>query len=234
MRSWSRWMPGGPGSRHHQLFADRGSGGAPCPTAKEAEQPRGPSHAGDRPHTRNCYLPVRSRCLHPGQQQGRRWPSSSSSRVRRMRRSRVTSCLASSTQQMNSLRASGVMSFQASSAVGWAISALRRSPGSSCTTPPGTRGMLTGPPYSGSCPFGATGRAGGVRSCRVRRSEWDVVVSLSAPALWDMLSQEGRQPAGSSGDTRQRPRRRPPLLGRSAQGTPCSDAVTRFGRPRVQ
>ena len=25
------------------------------------------------------YLPVRSRCLHPGQQQGRRWPSSSSS-----------------------------------------------------------------------------------------------------------------------------------------------------------
>ena len=35
------------------------------------------------------YRPVRSRCLHPGQQQGRRWPSSSSSRVRRMRRSRV-------------------------------------------------------------------------------------------------------------------------------------------------
>jgi hypothetical protein len=26
-----------------------------------------------------CYLPVRSRCLHPGQQQGRRRPSSSSS-----------------------------------------------------------------------------------------------------------------------------------------------------------
>ncbi len=30
-------------------------------------------------------LPVRSRCLQPGQQQGRRWPSSSSSWVRRMR-----------------------------------------------------------------------------------------------------------------------------------------------------
>ena len=57
--------------------------------------------------------------LAPGQQQGRRWPSSSSSWVRRMRRSRVISCLASSTQQMNSLRARGVMSFQASSAVGW-------------------------------------------------------------------------------------------------------------------
>jgi hypothetical protein len=69
------------------------------------------------------YLPVRSRCLHPGQQQGRRWPSSSSSWVRRMRRSRVLSCLASWTQQMNSLRAKGVMSFQATSAVALAISA---------------------------------------------------------------------------------------------------------------
>ncbi len=91
------------------------------------------------------YLPVRSRCLHPGQQQGRRWPSSSSSWVRRMRRSRVISCLASSTQQMNSFRARGVMSFQASSAVGLAISALRRSAGRLCTTPPGTRWLLTGP-----------------------------------------------------------------------------------------
>ena len=91
------------------------------------------------------YMPVRSRCLHPGQQQGRRWPSSSSSWVRRMRRSRVVSCLASSTQQMNSLRAKGVMSFQASSAVVLAISALRRSAGSLCTTPPGTCWLLTGP-----------------------------------------------------------------------------------------
>jgi len=84
------------------------------------------------------YLPLRSRCLHPGQQQGRRWPSSSSSCVRRMRRVRVASCLASSTQQMNSLRANGVMSFQASSAVALAISAPRRSVGNLCTTPPGT------------------------------------------------------------------------------------------------
>jgi Transposase, Mutator family len=94
---------------------------------------------------RDRYLPVRSRCLHPGQQQGRRWPSSSSSWVRRMRRSRVVACLASSTQQMNSLRAKGVMSFQASSAVALAISALRRSAGSLCTTPPGILGPLTGP-----------------------------------------------------------------------------------------
>jgi len=91
------------------------------------------------------YLPVRSRCAHPGQQQGRRWPSSSSSWVRRIRRSRVVGCLASSTQQMNSLRAKGVMSFQASHAVGFATSALRRSLGSLCTTPPGTRELLTGP-----------------------------------------------------------------------------------------
>jgi hypothetical protein len=75
-------------------------------------------------------LPVGARCLRPGQQQGRRLPSSSSSWVRRMRRVRVISCLASSTQQMNSLRANGVMSFQAASAVALAISAVRRSAGS--------------------------------------------------------------------------------------------------------
>ncbi len=50
-------------------------------------------------------------------------PSWSSSWVRRMRRSRVFSCFASSTQQMNSLRPSGVMSFQSSSAVGFFINA---------------------------------------------------------------------------------------------------------------
>jgi hypothetical protein len=90
------------------------------------------------------YLPVRSRWLHPGQQQGRRSPSSSSSWVRRMRRARVVFCLASPTQQMNSLRARGVMSFQAASAAWLATSALRRSSGSSCTTPPGSRWPLTG------------------------------------------------------------------------------------------
>jgi hypothetical protein len=94
--------------------------------------------------TASRYVAARSRCLQPGQQQGRRRPSSSSSCVRRMRRSRVVCCLASSTQQMNSLRAKGVMSFQASSAVVFAINASRRSAGSGCTTPPGTRWLLTG------------------------------------------------------------------------------------------
>jgi len=42
---------------------------------------------------------------------------------------------------MNSLRAKGVMSLQAASAVEFAISASRRSTGSLCTTPPGT-GLL--------------------------------------------------------------------------------------------
>ena len=44
------------------------------------------------------------------------------------------------------------MSFQAPSAVALAINALRRSFGSLCTTPPGTRGLLTGQPYSASRP----------------------------------------------------------------------------------
>lgn len=95
------------------------------------------------PPRAEAHPPVRSRCLHPGQQQGRRWPSSSSSRVLRMRRSRVSACFASSTQQMNSLRARGVMSLQAASAVELAISASRRSSGSLCTTPPGTRLLVT-------------------------------------------------------------------------------------------
>ncbi|ABM10901.1 hypothetical protein Mvan_0050 [Mycolicibacterium vanbaalenii PYR-1] len=72
-------------------------------------------------------------------------PSSNSSCVRRIRRSRVFCCLASSTQQMNSLRASGVMSFHAASADAFPSSAVRRSAGSSCTTPPGTRWLLTAP-----------------------------------------------------------------------------------------
>ncbi len=120
--------------------------------------PSSPRAGGRRrggPSGRDHYLPVRSRCVHPGQQQGRRWPSSSSSWVRRMRRSRVVSCLASSTQQMNSLRARGVMSRQASSAVWLEISALLRSRGSVCTTPPGTRGLLTGVRVAGPITAGS-------------------------------------------------------------------------------
>ena len=93
---------------------------------------------------RRYAVPVRSRCLQPGQQQGRRMPSDSSSCVRRMRRSRVDGCFASSTQQMNSLRASGVMSVQAASTSRSALNASRRSAGSrcTCTTPSGTWATL--------------------------------------------------------------------------------------------
>ena len=72
-------------------------------------------------------------------------PSSSSSLVRRIRRSRVAAFLASSTQQMNSLRAKGVMSFQARRAGSSATKASRRSAGSLWTVPPGTRWTFTDP-----------------------------------------------------------------------------------------
>jgi hypothetical protein len=68
-------------------------------------QRRQASGRGDEWPCAGRYLPEPSRCLHPGQRQRRRWPSSISSWVRRMRRSRGVSCLASSSQQMNSLRA---------------------------------------------------------------------------------------------------------------------------------
>jgi hypothetical protein len=108
--------------------------------ARAAEHPRHP-HLDLRRPTHPPQRPFRSRCGHPGQQHGRRMPCSSSSRVLRMRRSRVGSRFASSTQQMNSLRASGVMSIQAAIATVLVASASRRSPGSGCTVPPGV-----GPP----------------------------------------------------------------------------------------
>jgi len=54
-----------------------------------------------------------------------------------MRRSRVSMSLASSTQQIHSFLARGVMSFQATSAVALEVSAFFRSAGSLCTVPPG-------------------------------------------------------------------------------------------------
>jgi len=65
-----------------------------------------------------------------------------------MRRFRVVFCFASSTQQMNSFRARGVMSYQASSAAGFATRVSRRSPGNLWTTPPGTRCELMTREYS--------------------------------------------------------------------------------------
>src|SRR5579872_685308 len=74
--------------------------------------------------------------MQPIQQQGRRFPSRSSSHVLWMRRLLVSICLAFSTQQMNSLRASGVMSSHRASTFGSATSAVRKSVGILCTVPP--------------------------------------------------------------------------------------------------
>lgn len=91
-------------------------------------------------------LSIRTRCAHgltglsvrwmqPAQQHGRRFPSSSSSRIRSMRRFLVSSCLASSTQHRNSLRPRAVRACHRSRAGLSDNNALRRSAGISCTTP---------------------------------------------------------------------------------------------------
>jgi hypothetical protein len=71
----------------------------------------------------------------------------------------VVFCFASSTHQMNSLRASRMMSFHAASASGLPASAWRRSSGSGCTTAPGTRWSLTAPGYTSACAMRAGLRA---------------------------------------------------------------------------
>ncbi len=78
------------------------------------------------------------RCGHPGQQHGRRFPALRSVRTRSIRLSRVSTFLASSTQQIHSLRASGVLSSHQANA---SLSARRdatRSAGTLCTTPVAT------------------------------------------------------------------------------------------------
>ena len=75
------------------------------------------------------------RWMQPAQQQGRLFPSSSSSRVRSMRRRRVAGCFASSTQQMNSMRPSGVSSCQRRKASASACTAASRSVPASWTVP---------------------------------------------------------------------------------------------------
>ncbi len=74
--------------------------------------------------------------MHPGQQQGRRFPSAISVYVRLMRCALVSGFLASSIQQINSLRAKGVISSHAASDAGRATSFSRKSEGILCTTPP--------------------------------------------------------------------------------------------------
>jgi hypothetical protein len=74
--------------------------------------------------------------MQPAQQQGRRFPSISSVRVRSIRRILVSICLAFSTQHIHSLRASGVISAHAARAADEEIRAFLKSAGILCTTPP--------------------------------------------------------------------------------------------------
>ena len=87
-----------------------------------------------------CFLSVR--CIHPTQQQGRFFPSRSSSVARAIRFTLVFSCLASSIQQINSLRpiadrASQVLLRSLS------VNATAKSTGNSCTRPPESFGFIS-------------------------------------------------------------------------------------------
>ena len=74
--------------------------------------------------------------MQPIQQQGRRIPSLSSGHTRATCSRRVSGFLTEMTQQIHSLRASGVRSFHTVRAIGSDVRAFRKSAGSSCATPP--------------------------------------------------------------------------------------------------
>ena len=75
------------------------------------------------------------RWAHPGQQQGRRFPSLRLEQPHSIRRLLVSAFLADSIQHIHSLRASGVMSSHVVNACGSDVSAFLKSAGTSCTTP---------------------------------------------------------------------------------------------------
>ena len=72
------------------------------------------------------------RCMQPAQQQGRRFPSISSARVLSTCFLLVSGFLFDITQQIHSLRASGVISFHAVLAAGVEVIAFRKSDGILC------------------------------------------------------------------------------------------------------
>src|SRR6266446_2408789 len=75
------------------------------------------------------------RCGQPGQQQGRRIPSLSSVRTRSMCCLLVSGLLTEMTQQIHSLRASGVISSHFARAAGSEMRTFRKSGGTLCTAP---------------------------------------------------------------------------------------------------
>jgi hypothetical protein len=82
------------------------------------------------------------RWMQPIQQQGRRIPSLSSERVRSTCSFLVSGFFTEITQQIHSLRASGVKVFHIDSASGSEARASRRSDGVSCTTPEAILSLL--------------------------------------------------------------------------------------------
>lgn len=86
--------------------------------------------------------------MQPIQQQGRRFPCCNSAMVRSMWFFRVAACLTVVAQQIHSLRARGVISFQAFNAAGRAVKACFKPAGSLCTVPPGICLVFIQPYYS--------------------------------------------------------------------------------------
>src|SRR5450755_137564 len=82
-----------------------------------------------------CRLHRCKSWAHPGQQQGRRFPSLRLEQPQSIRRLLVSAFLADSIQHIHSLRASGVISSHAVNASGSDVSAFFKSVGTSCTTP---------------------------------------------------------------------------------------------------
>ncbi len=87
--------------------------------------------------SRICDLLYFILCGHPAQQHGRRLPLVRFSLRMRRRRTLVSSFLAEVTQQIHSLRASGVISLQVASAGVIVVRILRKSAGTVCTVPAG-------------------------------------------------------------------------------------------------
>jgi hypothetical protein len=105
-------------------------------TARNADS----QHCSEREsHHQNAH-----RCGQPGQQHGRRIPSSSSEHTLSTCSRLVSSFLTEMVQQIHSLRASGVMSSQAASTFASDAIAFRRSAGRLCTTPPEIRTVVIG------------------------------------------------------------------------------------------
>ena len=126
-------------------------------------------------------------------------------------------CLASSTQQMNSLRASGVMSFQASSAVALTISAARRSGGAHA---PPRRGR------SRSSPADGMPQCEGPTRALVRDQ------ALAGELLAGLGEREVRAAAGSRRTSRGRRRRSPRRVRARASASRRTRPGTRLRRRR--